>query len=152
MGIELAPLVVLRKRAAGGLSFLGRMRRHPRTSVGAAVVLLLLAGLTAFQSTDRSCGSYELPLANPPLHRVEQQCLIEAFQTGSPADLRVRTRTIEGDPYRVVFRVVGPGSVLVLVNANDMGTHRREAHRCRVLAAGEGRPQHSNCVTLTLTS
>jgi hypothetical protein len=141
---------VLRKRAAGKLAIWARMRPHTRASV-AAVVLLVLAGLVAYQTPDRGCGSYEVPLASPAPHRVEQQCLIKAFQKGSPAELRVGTRTIEGDPYRVVFRVVGPSSVLVRVDAKDMGSDRREEHLCRSLAIGQGRPQHSNCVTLTLT-
>lgn len=114
-------------------------------------MLLVGAGLAAYQTPDRSCGSYEVPLANPAPHQAEQQCLIQAFQNGSPAELRVRTRTIEGDPYRVRFRVVGPRSVLVLVDAKDLGSDRREEHRCRSLAIGQGRPEHSDCVTLSLT-
>lgn len=66
-----------------------------------------------------SCGIFEpddVTFDNGELDEANQ-CLLDAFDTGEPAELGVTNRTEEGDPVTEIFRVIGDREVEVMLDA-----------------------------------
>lgn len=73
-----------------------------------------------------SCGAFELDeiaLANVELEEANQ-CLLEAFESGEPAELQVALMTDEGDPIIETYRVIATGEVEMMVDTrqDDFGS------------------------------
>lgn len=65
-----------------------------------------------------SCGAFEPEDTrhdNPELGEA-QACLLDAFESGEPAELEVTQLTSEGDPATDILRVIGEGEVEVLMD------------------------------------
>lgn len=98
------------------------------TALSAALVGLVVAGCddgeTAapdwFEAREPmpSCGIFEpadVRNDNPDLAE-GQECLLDAFKSGEPAELEVTQLTEEGDPVTDIFRVVDEGEVEALMD------------------------------------
>lgn len=98
------------------------------TALGAALVGLAIVGCddgeTAapdwFQARQPmpSCGTFEpedVRHDNPDLAK-GQECLLDAFESGEPAELEVTQLTEEGDPVTDILRVIDEGEVEVLMD------------------------------------
>jgi hypothetical protein len=78
-----------------------------------------------------------------PWNRDARRCLAAAYQNGIPAELVTTRPSIEGDPIRTVFRVLGPGRVEIYVDSTqDAWSNRTWSHSlCSSLAFDETAPQ-----------
>lgn len=98
------------------------------TALSAALVSLAIVGCedeeTAapdwFQARGPmpSCGAFEpedVRHDNPDLAE-GQECLLDAFESGEPAELEVTQLTEEGDPVTDILRVIGEGEIEVLMD------------------------------------
>jgi hypothetical protein len=65
-----------------------------------------------------SCGQWEN--RNEPASPGQQRktrCLLDSFEAGRPAELYLVFHSVEGDPIREYYRVLGPGRVEVFIDA-----------------------------------
>jgi hypothetical protein len=120
-----------------------------RGSAGIAVAALALLAATACSYTpsaledwpeEPSCGRYEN--LNEPVsaaHRRGNQCLLDAFAAGRPAELVVTTATIDAGPITHYFRVLGQRRVEVFVDLpNDENSQLWVHLLCDDVREGEG--------------
>jgi hypothetical protein len=121
-----------------------------RGSAGIALAALALFAATACSyepsalqgwPEEPSCGRFEN--LNEPLsaeHRRGNQCLLDAFAAGRPAELVVTTATIDSGPITHYFRVLGQRRVEVFVDAtNDTEGSSRWVHLvCNDVREGDG--------------
>jgi hypothetical protein len=79
----------------------------------------------------RDCGSEEGRELNPDARR----CLLESFQTGTPAFFVSRLISVEGDPITRTYWVVGSAEVQIAHDARQdrYGSGRIELMRCQRL-------------------
>ncbi len=102
---------------AGGCSRFAEPDRDPGPSGGSIV----LNGDVPASVRDReplpSCGVETATNQGGPWNIDGRRCLAAAYRSGSPAEFVSTRPTIEGDPFRVVYRVLGPGRVEILVDS-----------------------------------
>ena len=97
------------------------------------------SGTTATTTTPASdCGTYEAThRSTSETFRIQQECLIEAFDAGTPATLAYRYPSEEGAPIAVRMEVLGPRWVEVETDTRQDNFAVRRAvttQRCRDLA------------------
>jgi hypothetical protein len=82
-----------------------------------------------------ACG-FERPGMAGPWNEPARRCFVDAAAAGRPAEFATRLTTVEGDPIQFVYRVLGPGSLEVFVDAtkDSWGSGRWEWYRCPHLA------------------
>lgn len=101
------------------------------TALSAALVGLVVTGCNGeepaapawFEARDPmpSCGAFapeDVRHDNPDLAE-GQECLLDAFESGEPAELEVVQLTEEGAPVTEILRVVGEGEVEVLMDSRQ---------------------------------
>jgi hypothetical protein len=98
--------------------------------------------------SDNDCGSYE-SLNQPPTPEQEamNRCLLDAFESGGPASLKVTLATVEGDAITHYFSVTEPGTVQVIVDGTKdrFGAGRWSASTCTGLTQTSGRLSWTGC-------
>jgi hypothetical protein len=116
--------------------------------VGIAALALLAATACSYKPSaleawpeEPSCGRYEgsnEPVS--PKHRRGNQCLLDAFAAGRPAELVVKLPGIDGGPTTTYYRVLGPGRVEVFIDSTeDTESSQRWVHLlCDDVREGEG--------------
>jgi hypothetical protein len=116
--------------------------------IGIAALALLAATACSYKPSaledwpeEPSCGRYEN--LNEPVsadHRRGNQCLLDAFAAGRPAELVVTSPTIDSGPITTYYRVLGPGRVEVFIDSTkDSYSSQRWVHLvCDEVAEGEG--------------
>jgi hypothetical protein len=72
--------------------------------------------------------------------RRKNRCFLDAFEEGREAELYVTFHTVEGDPIREYFRVVGPGQVEAFIDSTDdeFGTQEWTHYICEGISDSEG--------------
>ena len=84
------------------------------------------------------CGLYSVDwVYDPPdLHLTEQQCLVDAFEAGTPAVLVQTAGTAEGDPIITEYTVLERHLVEVVTDStrDKFGPQKVTTYRCRELA------------------
>jgi hypothetical protein len=91
-----------------------------------------------------SCGVERATRQDGPWNLGARRCLLAADRAGQPAEFASTRLTIEGDPFRMVFRVLGPGRVEVLVDSTQDAWSARtwERYACPSLVVTfDGIPQ-----------
>jgi hypothetical protein len=98
-----------------------------------AVVLLAGCGFGAPSASiiGIDCGVEDQQMGTA-LNQEGRRCLLEAFQSGTPAQFVSRLTTIEGDPIVRTYAVFGPGDVRIAHDArlDKWGSGKIELLRC----------------------
>jgi hypothetical protein len=90
-----------------------------------------------------SCGSFEMDeihLDNPDLEDANR-CLLDAFETGEPAELQATLMTEEGDPIIEVYRVIGKGELEKMVDTREDEHGNMKFYYAECAELAEARPQ-----------
>jgi hypothetical protein len=99
-----------------------------------------------------SCGSYAIPQGDydPAEFRVQQECLLDAFEAGRRATLMYRFPTDEGDPIEVQLTVVDRGVVDVSTDETEdpYGSGVVRTERCTKLEVELDHFEATNCVAV----
>lgn len=64
-----------------------------------------------------ACGIETATTQAGPWNVEARQCFLAAYRAGRPAELLVTRPTVEGDPIRTLFRILGPGRAEVFVDS-----------------------------------
>ena len=101
----------------------------------AILTVLLLAGC-GFEEPSATvigidCG-FENLQSGAEVNQEGRRCLLEAFDSGTPAQFVSRLTTIEGDPIVRTYAVLGPGDVRLAWDArlDKFGSGKIELLRC----------------------
>jgi hypothetical protein len=82
---------------------------------------IVLGGLVPAAARDRaalpSCGVEQTIRQDGPWNLAARLCFLAAYRSGTPAEFVSVRLTVEGDPVRTVFRVLGPGRNEVLIDS-----------------------------------
>lgn len=66
-----------------------------------------------------SCGVERATRQDGPWNLEARRCFLAAYQAAQPAEFASTRLTIEGDPFRMVFRVLAPGRIEVFVDSTQ---------------------------------
>ena len=125
------------RRAIGMALALGAAACHADPGPPAGLMPLdgPLPAVVANRTPLPGCG-FERAGQSGPWNEAARWCFVEAAAAGRPAEFATRVLSVEGDPIQFVYRVLGPGSFEVFVDAtrDAWGSGRWEAYRCTHLA------------------
>jgi hypothetical protein len=102
-----------------------------------------------------ACGIESASTQNGPWNLAARRCFLDAYQAGRAAELLVTRLTIEGDPIRTLFRILGPGRVEVFIDSTRDAWSAKtwEQYGCRSLVVVlDGSPQPDFSVDDTCTA
>lgn len=91
-----------------------------------------------------SCGVERATWQDGPWNLEARRCFLAAYRAAQPAEFVSTRLTIEGDPFRMVFRVLGPGRIEVFIDSTRDAWSARtwERYACPSLAVTlDGIPQ-----------
>ena len=96
------------------------------------------------------CGEYHSQ-SRPPEADASDGCLLDAFQSGRPAELIVHRTTIEGDPVDHYYRVREKERVEVIFDGRqDKYGGRLQHDQCWSLTVGPGGPEATRCKAIVV--
>lgn len=89
-----------------------------------------------------SCGVERATRQDGPWNLEARRCFLAAYRAAQPAEFASTLLTIEGDPFRMVFRVLGSGRIEVFIDSTqDAWSAKTWLHlACRELALIDGAP------------
>jgi hypothetical protein len=125
---------------------------RPLVLAGALVASLSACSYTPSALEDwpdaASCGEWEN--RNEPVsgeQRRKTRCLLDAFESGRTAELYVVFHSVEGDPIREYYRVLGSGRVEVFIDSTaDSFANQKWSHLlCGEVADEAGYVYVSEC-------
>ena len=91
-----------------------------------------------------SCGVERATRQDGPWNVDARRCFLAAYRAAQPAEFASTRPTIEGDPIRMVFRILGPGRIEVFVDSTQDAWSARtwERYACPSLTVTfDGIPQ-----------